>query len=86
MDDDIDVRGSAWLTSPAEEWEEDEELKEFSGRLRVTNDVAERGIKLVQDFLASVTNDEQQLQDVMQVVEKHRKQISSFSKSAVMKL
>ena len=83
------VCGTAWLTSPAEEWEKDEEfikLKEFSRSLKVTNDVAERGIKLMSDFIGSVTKDEQQLQDVMQLVEKHRKQIKSFSKSALMKL
>ncbi|XP_042236617.1 uncharacterized protein LOC121875929 [Homarus americanus] len=52
----------------------------------VTNDVAERGIKLMQYFNGSVTKDEQQLQDVMQLVEKHRKQMSGFSKSALMQL
>ncbi|KAG7171644.1 hypothetical protein Hamer_G014784 [Homarus americanus] len=83
------VCGTAWLISPVEDWEKNEEfmkLKDFSRSLKVTNDVAERGIKLMQDFIGSVTKDEQQLQDVMQLVEKHRKQMSGFSKSALMQL
>ena len=50
------------------------------------NDVAERDVKLMQDFIGSVTKDEQQLQDVMQLVENHRKQVGSFKKSALMML
>ncbi|KAG7170763.1 hypothetical protein Hamer_G021698 [Homarus americanus] len=83
------VCGTAWLMSPVEDWEKNEEfmkLKDFSRSLKVTNDVAERGKKLMQDFIGSVTKDEQQLQDVMQLVEKHRKQMSGFSKSALMQL
>ncbi|KAG7154923.1 hypothetical protein Hamer_G031178, partial [Homarus americanus] len=83
------VCGTAWLMSPVEDWEKNEEfmkLKDFSRSLKVTNDVAERRIKLMQDFIGSVTKDEQQLQDVMQLVEKHRKQMSGFSKSALMQL
>ncbi|KAG7161026.1 hypothetical protein Hamer_G027529 [Homarus americanus] len=83
------VCGTAWLMSPVEDWEKNEEfmkLKDFSRSLKVTNDVAERGIKLMLDFIGSVTKDEQQLQDVMQLVEKHRKQMSGFSKSALMQL
>ncbi|KAG7156415.1 hypothetical protein Hamer_G006168 [Homarus americanus] len=83
------VCGTAWLMSPVEDWEKNEEfmkLKDFSRSLKVTNDVAERGIKLMQDFIGSVTKDEQQLQDVMHLVEKHRKQMSGFSKSALMQL
>ena len=52
----------------------------------VTDDVVERGIKLMSDFIGSVTKDKQQLQDVMLQVDQHRKQVSSFSKSALMKL
>ncbi|KAG7169139.1 hypothetical protein Hamer_G031556 [Homarus americanus] len=83
------VCGTAWLMSPVEDWEKNEEfmkLKDFSRSLKVTNDVAERGIKLMQDFIGSITKDEHQLQDVMQLVEKHRKQMSGFSKSALMQL
>ena len=43
-------------------------LKDFSRSLMVTNDVAERGIKLMNVFIGSVTKDEQQLQDVVLLV------------------
>ena len=52
----------------------------------VTDDVAERGIKLISDFTDSVTKHKQQLQDVTLMVDQHRKQASSFSMSALMKL
>ena len=52
----------------------------------VTNDVTERGIKLMSDFIGSVTKHKQQLQDVMLLVEQHGKQVSSFSKSALTEL
>ena len=61
-------------------------FKAFVACLKVMNDVVERGIKLMQDFIGSVMKEEEQLQDVMQLVERHRKQVSSFSKSALMKL
>ena len=84
------VCGTGWLTLPAEVWKEDEEflkLKQFATCLKVTNDVAERGIMLMQDFIGSVTKDEQQLQDVMHLVERHRKRVSSLrEKSSLMML
>ena len=82
---ELQVCGTAWLPSPPADWEQNEEfmkLANFTKSLKVTNDVAERGIKLMNDFIGSVTKNEQQLQDVMLLVEKHRKQV----KSALMKL
>ena len=52
----------------------------------VTDDVTERAIKLMSDFIGSVTKDKQQLQDVVLLVNQERKQVSSFSKSGLMKL
>ena len=82
---ELQVCGTAWLPSPPADWEQNEEfmkLANFTKSLKVTNGVAERGIKLMNDFIGSVTKNEQQLQDVMLLVEKHRKQV----KSALMKL
>ena len=39
--------------------------------LKVTNDVAERGVKLVSDFCKTLTTDSEDLQNLLQVVEKH---------------
>ena len=50
--------------------------------IKVTNDVAERGAKLIQDFASSVTTKKTQLQQLLQVVEKHRRQLSDFIKSS----
>ena len=52
------ISGTGWLASPAEAWKDDEEFmkfNEFAKRLKVANDVAERGIKLMQDFIGSAT-------------------------------
>ena len=48
--------------------------------------MAERGVKMIQDFINTVTNDEEQLQGVMQLVETHRKQVPDFKKTTPMTL
>ena len=79
----------AWLSPPAAEWGEDpdyrEEKRVIEG-LKVTNDVAERWAKLIQDIASSVTAEEGQLQKLLQVVERHRKEVTGFSKSSLAKL
>lgn len=40
----------------------------------VTNDVAERGVKLVADFNEKSTKDPLQQQYMLQVIEKHRRE------------
>ena len=40
--------------------------------LQVVNDVAERGVKLCNDFIGS-SRDEERFQNILQVVENHRK-------------
>ena len=46
--------------------------RDFAKILEVTNDCAERGVKLFGDVLA-MTKDEKQRQYLLQVVEDHRK-------------
>jgi len=41
----------------------------FVRHVKVVNDVSERAVKLVQDFATSTTNDDQQKQYLLQVVE-----------------
>lgn len=41
--------------------------------LQVTNDVAERGVALIQDLNRKITHDEDQLQFLLQVVSEYRK-------------
>lgn len=75
-----------WLRLPAAEWEQDPEYRKFSKfvtDLKVTNDLAERGIKMVEDFINTATKDETQLQALMQVVEAHRQRYPNCKKSTL---
>ncbi|KAI9550672.1 hypothetical protein GHT06_013437 [Daphnia sinensis] len=53
--------------------------RDFVKRLEVTNDCAERGVKLIGDF-KDYTDDETQRQFLLQVVEDHRRNIPSMLK------
>jgi hypothetical protein len=48
---------------------------------KVVNDMAERAVKLITDFAGTITKDEQQRQYLLQTVEKHRREISNFTKN-----
>ena len=61
----------SFLAKQVEEWQDDESYLEAmvtADNLVVVNDAAERGVKLCHDFLEG-TQDEQQFQHVLQVVE-----------------
>ena len=84
--DELKICQPTWLQRPATEWADDEEYCKFSDfveTLKVTNDVAERGIKFIQDFANSITKAESQLQDLIQLVEAHRKRVPDFSKASL---
>lgn len=49
--------------------------------LRVVNDTAERGVALMEEFNNCLTNDEEQRQYPLQVVQNHRKNYSTCFKS-----
>jgi len=51
--------------------------------LKVVNDAAERGISLIQSFNAVISNQEEQKQYLMQVVEKHRRDFPDPNKSTL---
>ncbi|GBM23580.1 hypothetical protein AVEN_196653-1 [Araneus ventricosus] len=58
-------------------WDRDDSYlksQEIFQNLRVVNDTAERGVKLIQDFNGLLTVDEEQRQFLLQCVEDHRKQ------------
>ena len=55
-------------------------LKNFILNVSVTNDLAERGIKLTTDFL-HLCKDEDQLQALLQCVEQHRDLFPSYTKT-----
>lgn len=53
--------------------------RDFATELEVTNDCVERGVKLIGDF-KDYTEDEEQRQFLLQVVEDHRKNHRSMTK------
>ena len=53
--------------------------------MRVVNDLAERGVALIQHFNASITRDEEHKQYLLQVVEDHRSSFVSPTKESAVK-
>jgi len=51
--------------------------------LRVVDDAAERGVRLVTDYSQILTKDEQQLQLLLQLVEEHRNKFPDMKKSTI---
>ncbi|GBN14116.1 hypothetical protein AVEN_209191-1 [Araneus ventricosus] len=64
-------------------WDRDDSYlksQEIFQNLRVVNNTAERGVKLMQDFNGLLTVDEEQKQFLLQCVEDHRKQYPDCKK------
>jgi hypothetical protein len=78
-------RSQDWLQLPPTFWPLMSDYcyaRDFVKRLEVTNDCAERGVKLIGDF-KDYTDEETQRQFLLQVVEDHRKNIPSMLKKNV---
>lgn len=70
-----------------DQWDSDEgfqKAKQCAESLRVVNDVAERGVKLIQDFNLSITRNEEQKQYLLQVVSQHRALFPEAKKSLLL--
>ena len=77
-----------WLKLPIDQWKNNEpynEMKRFIECLLVTNDTAERGVKLVSDFANSITKDPQDREYLLQIVEQHRRLFPDQNKSTLSK-
>lgn len=64
-------------------WASDDSYKEclnFFKTLKVTNDVAERGVALIEEYNNCLTKDETQLQYLLQTVRDHRQKYPSCNK------
>ena len=73
-----------WLSKPSSEWSEDKdflEMKNFISNILVCNDAAERGIKLVSEYADVLTMSSKGRKELLQVVEKHRKEYPDVNKS-----
>lgn len=65
------------------DWRDDQsfiECSEVFRDLKVVNDVAERGVALVEQFTSLITKDEEQYQYLLQVVKDHRKKYPNCNK------
>ena len=65
-----------FLTYPAAQWKHQPSFiaaKSFISTLAVTNDHAERGVALIEDFSGRLTKDEDQLQFALRIVADHHK-------------
>jgi len=75
-----------WLGKPMDMWQHDkqfQEVEQFVRHVKVVNDLSERAVKLIQDFAVSITNDEDQKQYLLQVVEQQRKTVPDFTKKTL---
>ena len=77
-----------WIHQPINKWSDFDsfqEMKRFVANLLVCNDPAERGIKLISDYVNSLTKNENDRQQLLQVVEWHRKMYPDANKSTLSK-
>ena len=77
---------SDWLKEPVDTWQDDSDYAKAHSivkNLKVVNDVAERGIKMMSDYAEKITTDHQHRQVLLQVVEKHRNFFPSYQKKAL---
>lgn len=69
-------------------WEENAEYKASAGmvqKLKVVNDAAERGVKLISDYANILTKDEDQKQAILQTVSEYRKLFPNVTKETMAK-
>lgn len=79
----------SFLSLPHETWEDNADYKEAERvvqSLKVVNDTAERGVKLIQDFNAVLTKNEDEKQFLLQVVQEHRKLYPDSKKGTVISI
>jgi hypothetical protein len=72
-----------FLRKSISDWSTDEgynEGKNIVKKIKVVNDAAERGVKLIEDYNAKLTKDESQKQFLLQVVENYRKKFPDSRK------
>lgn len=81
--------GTGWLAKPVEDWSSEAEFQtaeKFVRSVKVVNDAAERGVKLISDFSTIITTDPEQRQALLQAVENHRKKFPDFKKKTLSRL
>ena len=74
---------SMWLESPPSEWEQDGDYKvmrDFARTVKLVNDVAERGVKMADDYSNCLTRDSEERKKLVMVVQNHRRAYPKFRK------
>lgn len=67
-------------------WESNDDYQKgvaICRNIPVVNDTAERGVKFIKDYNKFLTNNEEEMQLILQTVEEYRKKYKSFNKSAL---
>jgi hypothetical protein len=78
--------GYGWLSKAVEHWSEDPDFasaEAFVRSVKVTNDTAERGVKLMTDYAQILTKDENMKQWILQAVDSNRKKYPDFKKKTL---
>jgi len=78
QDSFLDADPATWL-----ELEDFQTVAALVQGIAVINDHAERGVALIQEYNRSLTQDEEQLQFLLQVVSRHRAQFPDSKKKTV---
>ena len=76
-------RDTEWLSTSPKTWSKDTgylNMVEQVTNLKIVNDIAERGVKLVTDYAPIITNNEDQKQALYQVVEEQRRILPKVTK------
>lgn len=79
---------SSFLDVHVSEWKSNAQFisaREIVRRIRVVNDVAERGIKLITEYNDRLTHDDEQKQYILQLISAYNKQYSGTTKKTLMK-
>ena len=74
-----------WLESSCSEWtnfQSYKRIEEFAQNISITNDIAERGVRLITDYL-NKTNSEEQRQALLQTVEYYRALVPDTKKESL---
>ena len=77
---------STWLESPVVTWGSNKSYvrgQNVIKNMKVTNDVAERSVKMMSDFADKITADPSQRQHLLQVVEFHRRRYPNYKKKTL---
>jgi hypothetical protein len=77
---------SGWLAKQVEQWSSDPDFQiaeNFVRSVKVVNDAAERGVKLISDFATKITTDPIQRQALLQLVEMDHQKYPDFNKATM---